>query len=168
MKALFKNDADAETIIEALATANDDMTLTEWFNDKVCFGIDEFISDYYPDTLVSDITQEHIDYIQNYINTDFDNSSDAFHARAELVKQYNEFNQAEDLLGLNVTQMAMALGIPYRTYYKWSTGEQKAPAVGHAALNMLLYINHIGMLENWLTEKRSSATVDLDEKGADK
>lgn len=64
------------------------------------------------------------------------------------------FKQAELKLGFTIAQMALALNVPYRSYYKWSTGEQKAPAAAHSAVEFLLFISERGLLDEWLANKK--------------
>ncbi|MEQ9830570.1 helix-turn-helix domain-containing protein [Pectobacterium versatile] len=57
-----------------------------------------------------------------------------------------ELFAAQSSLGFNNTEMAQALGIPYRTYYKWVTGEQSQSAIANSAVKMLLIINRHGLM----------------------
>lgn len=87
MKAIFENDNVAEMIINALAGANEYKTLTEWFGDSSGYSVQEYIDDNYSNHLTSELTLEHIEYIQGYLNTDFNNSSESYDARSALVEQ---------------------------------------------------------------------------------
>ncbi|KML64939.1 hypothetical protein SAMN05444147_1166 [Pectobacterium carotovorum] len=54
---------------------------------------------------------------------------------------------AQHSLGLNNKEMAAALNVPYRTYYKWVSGEQKQTAIANSAVKMLLIINKHGLMD---------------------
>lgn len=57
-----------------------------------------------------------------------------------------ELISAQQILGFNATHTASALNIPYRTYYKWLTGEREMPAIADSAIKMLLFIHANGLM----------------------
>lgn len=57
-----------------------------------------------------------------------------------------ELISAQTILGFNNTDMAAALNIPYRTYYKWVTGERETPSIAESAVRMLLIIHANGLM----------------------
>lgn len=67
-----------------------------------------------------------------------------------------ELISAQQSLGFNVTEMAAALNVPYRTYYKWASGERAAPAIAESAIRMLLIIHANGLIG----ELKSSAGTE--------
>ncbi|MEQ9844603.1 hypothetical protein [Pectobacterium brasiliense] len=60
-----------------------------------------------------------------------------------------ELISAQNVLGFNNTDMASALNIPYRTYYKWITGERDAPAVAETAVRLLLFVSENNLMKEW-------------------
>lgn len=58
----------------------------------------------------------------------------------------DELITAQKTMGITNTQAAEALKIPYRTYYKWVTGERDMPAIAESAVKMLLIIHAHGLM----------------------
>ncbi|AZS56780.1 hypothetical protein [Pectobacterium parmentieri] len=57
-----------------------------------------------------------------------------------------ELLAAQHSLGFNNTEMAIALNVPYRTYYKWVTGEREMPSIAYSAVKMLQVIHANGLM----------------------
>jgi len=47
----------------------------------------------------------------------------------------DQLKQARLQLGLNIKQMAAALGTPYRTYQNWELGERRIPGIVAVAIH---------------------------------
>lgn len=65
-----------------------------------------------------------------------------------------ELLKAQKFLGKNATDMAIVAEIPYRTYYKWFTGENNISSSGETIINMLVFIHRHGLLEEWINRNK--------------
>lgn len=63
----------------------------------------------------------------------------------------NEIKKARLELGMNQKDMTRALGLTsLMTYSKWELGRSAPTAAGVAAIQMLLYMKRIDVLDGWL------------------
>ncbi|WP_264041289.1 hypothetical protein [Pectobacterium carotovorum] len=60
-----------------------------------------------------------------------------------------ELIAAQQSLGFNHAEMATALNVPYRTYYKWVTGEREAPAIAETAISLLMFVASKNLMGEW-------------------
>lgn len=61
-----------------------------------------------------------------------------------------EIKNARFALGLNMDQMASALGVDRNTWGKWERGERHPGAAAVTAINLLLHLHERGLLAGWL------------------
>lgn len=66
-----------------------------------------------------------------------------------------QIKQARKTLGLTQSQMCQALGLTsVMTYAKWEQGGSKPNAASVSAIEMLLYMHSVGMLDGWMSRLR--------------
>ncbi|MHA3387821.1 hypothetical protein [Yersinia pseudotuberculosis] len=63
---------------------------------------------------------------------------------------FKDFLFMQNEIGLSITETAKAIDVPYRTYYKYATGENSIPAAAMSCMKMLMFIKNNGMLNKWL------------------
>lgn len=65
--------------------------------------------------------------------------------------------EARSTLGLSQSQMTRALGLTsVMTYTKWESGVNKPNAAALAAIEMLLYMNSVGVLDGWIAMNKKT------------
>ena len=68
----------------------------------------------------------------------------------------NELAEARFRLGLNIQQMAGAMGVHRQTWTKWERGEQKAPAVAIRLIQALQFLFECQRLSAFLERKQGT------------
>ncbi|MFK8259695.1 helix-turn-helix domain-containing protein [Erwinia sp. AnSW2-5] len=56
-------------------------------------------------------------------------------------------------LNTNTTGLAELLNIPYRTVYKWESGEREPPAAAIAAVKLVVFTQAHGLIDEWINER---------------
>ena len=59
--------------------------------------------------------------------------------------------EAREILGLNQTEMAKALGVARNTWLKWERGERDITAAPSRLLKTLLWLQSVNMLDKYFT-----------------
>lgn len=62
---------------------------------------------------------------------------------------------AASRLDVTITELADLLNIPYRTLYKWETGERVPPAAAVTAVKLLIFIESHNLMNEWLNERNN-------------
>lgn len=62
----------------------------------------------------------------------------------------NIIQTAVSHLNVTITELADLLNIPYRTVYKWETGERIPPAAAVTAVKLLIFIESHNLTNEWL------------------
>lgn len=67
----------------------------------------------------------------------------------------NIIRLAASRLDVTITELADLLDIPYRTVYKWETGEREPPAAAVTAVKLLMFVEENNLKAKWITERNS-------------